>query len=309
MAKNCDVCGKKIGLLTINLKTKNGLICGDCAEKIGLGIDFKSVSVADYLTIEDVKEHQSAHTKIDVKQYLADLKTKEKEARIDERNEKKSEKDAKKQAYKSEKQLFMDHGARVAGKMHADFKDKKVLFDKEFLVDPKTVPFKDIVSYTPTTGGHSVSKHHRGARGIAGGLIAGPVGAVVAASTGGKDYDVINDAHITVSFKDGTTRTLKYVNADYKSDSLLLKSLMNDYNTGISILEAIIATNQQDMSSITDSANANDQPDVSMTASDTKPTSNQTIDADELIKLKSLVDDGVITQADFDAKKKQILGL
>ena len=84
---------------------------------------------------------------------------------------------------------------------------------------------------------------------------------------------------------------------------------MNDYNTGISILEAIIATNQQDMSSITDSANANDQPDVSMTASDTKPTSNQTIDADELIKLKSLVDDGVITQADFDAKKKQILGL
>ncbi|WP_080464423.1 DUF4428 domain-containing protein [Lactiplantibacillus plantarum] len=42
MAKNCDVCGKKIGLLTINLKTKNGLICGDCAEKIGLGIDFKN---------------------------------------------------------------------------------------------------------------------------------------------------------------------------------------------------------------------------------------------------------------------------
>tara|TARA_Y100001970_G_scaffold28497_2_gene34916 strand:+ start:10933 stop:11460 length:528 start_codon:yes stop_codon:yes gene_type:complete len=31
--------------------------------------------------------------------------------------------------------------------------------------------------------------------------------------------------------------------------------------------------------------------------------------ADELIKLKGLLDDGVITQEDFDAKKKEILGL
>lgn len=32
-------------------------------------------------------------------------------------------------------------------------------------------------------------------------------------------------------------------------------------------------------------------------------------DADELIKFKSLLDDGVITQEEFNAKKKQILGL
>ena len=31
--------------------------------------------------------------------------------------------------------------------------------------------------------------------------------------------------------------------------------------------------------------------------------------ADELKKYKELLDDGVITQAEFDAKKKQLLGL
>ncbi|MBO4403956.1 MAG: SHOCT domain-containing protein [Treponema sp.] len=33
------------------------------------------------------------------------------------------------------------------------------------------------------------------------------------------------------------------------------------------------------------------------------------INADELVKLKKLLDDGIITQEDFDAKKKELLGL
>lgn len=37
--------------------------------------------------------------------------------------------------------------------------------------------------------------------------------------------------------------------------------------------------------------------------------SNQSSSTDELIKLKELLDSGVITQEDFDAKKKQILGI
>lgn len=32
-------------------------------------------------------------------------------------------------------------------------------------------------------------------------------------------------------------------------------------------------------------------------------------DAEELIKYKQLLDDGILTQDEFDAKKKQILGL
>lgn len=54
------------------------------------------------------------------------------------------------------------------------------------------------------------------------------------------------------------------------------------------------------------------------TADDTQPVSNQKVTdvkeikigvADELKKFKELLDSGVITQEDFDAKKKQLLGL
>ena len=40
-----------------------------------------------------------------------------------------------------------------------------------------------------------------------------------------------------------------------------------------------------------------------------KKTESGSSTADELIKLKSLLDAGVITQEEFDAKKKQILGI
>ena len=41
----------------------------------------------------------------------------------------------------------------------------------------------------------------------------------------------------------------------------------------------------------------------------TNTTASKVSEADELMKFKKLLDDGVITQEEFDAKKKQILGL
>jgi len=41
---------------------------------------------------------------------------------------------------------------------------------------------------------------------------------------------------------------------------------------------------------------------------DSQPAT-QSSDADELVKYKQLLDDGILTQDEFDAKKKQILGL
>ena len=43
--------------------------------------------------------------------------------------------------------------------------------------------------------------------------------------------------------------------------------------------------------------------------SGTAPIVNQQSNYDEIKKLKQLLDDGIITQEDFDAKKKQLLGL
>nr|WP_245184892.1 MULTISPECIES: SHOCT domain-containing protein [Lactobacillus] len=40
-----------------------------------------------------------------------------------------------------------------------------------------------------------------------------------------------------------------------------------------------------------------------------QPVQNQVDPADELVKLKKLLDENIITQDEFDAKKKQLLGL
>ena len=40
-----------------------------------------------------------------------------------------------------------------------------------------------------------------------------------------------------------------------------------------------------------------------------KPKNNKSIPVKQLRELKSLLDDGIITQEDFDAKKKQLLNL
>lgn len=42
---------------------------------------------------------------------------------------------------------------------------------------------------------------------------------------------------------------------------------------------------------------------------DSQPETSNTSDADELIKFKELLDAGVITEEEFEAKKKQILGV
>ena len=40
-----------------------------------------------------------------------------------------------------------------------------------------------------------------------------------------------------------------------------------------------------------------------------QPTSSAASSADEIMKFKELLDSGVITQEEFDAKKKEILGV
>ena len=45
------------------------------------------------------------------------------------------------------------------------------------------------------------------------------------------------------------------------------------------------------------------------TTNEPKPTAPQSNSMDDIIKLKTMLDSGVITQEEFDAKKKQLLGL
>ena len=270
----CPVCEINKANHFTGAPLKNGdIICYSCIKKLGLSsLDFSYKKIFHNYTAENLKELIHNNTKLNYKNELSKISSKKEE---------------QKGNFKKTEQAFLDHKSRVSGKMHADFIDKKVLFGKSLTTPPQVVTFEDITSYTPTVNGHSVSKHHRGTRGIVGAMIAGPVGAVVGASTGGKDFDVINDVNIIINLSDGSSKKIKYINTEFKADSIILKQAMKEYREGIAILDAIIAANNN------------------LSKIDNK----QTIDSQELIKLKKLLDDGVITQDDFDTKKKSILGL
>lgn len=167
-----------------------------------------------------------------------------------------------------------------------DFVDKKVCFDTALLerdTNFKVVDFSDIVGFTPIehSGGH-VSKHHRGSRALVGGMIAGKTGAVIGALTGGKEFDKIAELSIVVHFKDGSDKKLFFVN-DEKSDSLLAQNGKKDFDRTSILLTKIMDANKNNV--------------------------NTASYKDELRELKSLLDEEIITQEEFDEKKKQILGL
>ena len=103
-------------------------------------------------------------------------------------------------------------------------------------------------------------------------------------STGGKQYQYIDKLGVNISFSDGNTLLIPLITTETKKDSFTSNVLYQVFDKLCSLLNSIIDSNQI--------SNDNSNNDIS-----------------DLKQLKQLADDGVITQEEFEAKKKQILGL
>jgi len=198
----------------------------------------------------------------------------------------KSPKEKQKENIKRIKDRLKQNKAEKVGQVYFDFVDKKICFDTAFFENNanfKIVNFSDVVSFTPIerNGGH-VSKHHRGSRALLGGMLAGGVGAVMGASTGGKEFDKIAELSIIVYFKDGSDKKL-FFTSDEKSDSLIAQLEQDRFDRTSVLLTKVMNANKNNI--------------------------NSTSYKDELEDLKILLDKGIITQEEFAEKKKQILGL
>ena len=154
----------------------------------------------------------------------------------------------------------------------------------------KVFPFTSIVSYQPIQDGHNEHRHHGVTRAIVGGTIAGGAGAIVGAVTGGKDFDYIDRLGVSINFKDGSTIQLMMINSQEKKNGIVAKAAYKNFYNICGILDSQINHNS-----------------VS-TSNDNRESKNIDI-ADEIYKFKKLFDDGVITQEEFEAKKKQLLNL
>lgn len=157
--------------------------------------------------------------------------------------------------------------------------------------NPKIYDYSDIVDFELLEDGETITKGGLG-RAVAGGLLFGGVGAVVGGVTGGKkSKPICNSLKIKITVKN-INNPVVYINfltAATKKNSITYKSAYNFAQECLSVLQLIC-----DSQGATNVANNN----VPATSA-----------ADEILKFKNLLDSGIITQEEYEAKKKQLLGL
>lgn len=148
--------------------------------------------------------------------------------------------------------------------------------------------YDDIISYELLQDGEAITKGGLGSA-VVGGALFGGVGAIVGGSIGSKKTkQEISEYRIKIITRNSCYPEI-FINflvaGKIKSGSLLYKTYTGNAQRVLSTLTVI-----------TDSVSS--QPQI------------QSLDAtDEIVKYKNLLDNGIITQEEFDAKKKQLLGL
>lgn len=153
-------------------------------------------------------------------------------------------------------------------------------------IDQMVFKYHEVLGYTPIFVGGKIKKHHGITRAVVGGVIAGPVGALVGAGTGGKEFESAKRLGFTLNLTDNRFVDILLITTETKLDSFTGKIASDEYNKLIGKFDQILAANTQ-----------------AQTGSVSPST------PDELRKYKELLDEGIITQEEFDAKKKELLGL
>lgn len=152
--------------------------------------------------------------------------------------------------------------------------------------DSKTYNYKQIVDFELLEDGSTLIQGSA-MDAIAGGLLFGGVGAIVGSNIGTKQStNMCHSLEIKITLRDNDTPSI-YIpfidNYPVNKNSDLYRNIFTEAQNTLSALKL-----------------AMDQ------VSDKTQTSNIS-GADEIMKYKKLLDDGIITQEEFDAKKTQIL--
>jgi len=155
--------------------------------------------------------------------------------------------------------------------------------------NPTIYNFSDIMEFELLEDSNSVTKGGLG-RAVTGGLLLGGVGAIVGGATGKKKSKTIVNSliiKITVNNINSPVVYINLISSPKKSSSIMYDAAYKSAHEILSVLSIITSDNKE-------------------TA---QPLKNNNSDADVIRKYKQLLDDGIITQEEFDTKKKQLLGL
>lgn len=173
-------------------------------------------------------------------------------------------------------------------------KDKvKKPINKLNVSEPYTyVNFDDINSYEVIKDSQTVNNNVF-TNAAAGKYVAGDLGTIIGVLSSLGNGTFINNLQIKLNLKclDKPYVMINYITRKTNIDSDMGKFLIEMFQTDISRLEQTLKKDQQSDPIPSNTKSSNDIP------------------LDELKKLKELLECGIITQEEFDAKKKQLLGL
>jgi len=169
--------------------------------------------------------------------------------------------------------------------------DENKLIEFKTKIVKLTKSYEDVLDFELVEDETSVIKGGIG-KAVAGGILFGGVGAIVGGSTGKKkSSSMVQKLELIVRINDLSAPTIQIplINTPTKRKSMTYSLMYKLAQDAISVLN-IVTNSNSTQEKEDDSTKALSVPD-------------------ELRKFKSLLDDGIITQEEFDAKKKQLLGL
>lgn len=155
--------------------------------------------------------------------------------------------------------------------------------------------YNDLIGYEVIEGDQTIQTKGGLGSSLVGGILAGGVGAVIGANVGKKkSAGKVKDIKIRVALNDINNNQiiLSFLSTETKVGGFVHKSIMDDVQKIQSLLDYILE-NKVDPNTDTSSNFIAD------------PIST----ADEILKFKQLADQGIITQEEFEAKKKELLNL
>lgn len=157
--------------------------------------------------------------------------------------------------------------------------------------NPNIHSYDEVIDFELLEDGASIVKGGIG-KAVAGGLFFGGVGAIVGSSTGKKKTkQTCTSLKIKITLNDmhAPTEYIELITSETKKSGFLYQTCEKQAQEVLSILQIMCKTKKG-------------QEDAS-----TSDTRTETSSADEILKFKSLLDNGIITQEEFEKKKKQLL--
>ncbi len=180
-------------------------------------------------------------------------------------------------------------------KLLIDNQNKKFFYQKGKIYS-KAYKFSDIINYEVYENGKSQVQGRAGSA-LIGGAFFGLGGLIIGSSMNRKINEMCNQLKLIIRLNDFNCPqiVITYVdNVDWDKNGWIYRNMKENLQSVCSMLEFMLNEKTLEQSS---------------TVKQEEKTSEQKSQKEQLQELKEMLDDGLITQEDFEQKKKQILGL